>query len=235
MYKILVIEDDQKLQKHIKDFLQRYDYEVQLVDDFMNIDKMILKFEADLILLDINLPYYDGFHLCRLIRKESNVPIIIISARSGDVEQVMGIELGADDYITKPFNIEILLAKIKSALRRAYGEYNQTQNHLFSFHGLLLDQENFKLKYKNNEMELTKNEFKLLKMLIENKDKIVKREALLNELWDDSHFVDDNTLTVNVTRVKHKFEELGIKDIIKTKRGIGYFFDSTIFGDNQDE
>ena len=235
MYKILVIEDDQKLQIHIKDFLQRYNYEVKLVHDFMNIDKKISKFEADLILLDINLPYYDGFHLCRLIRKESNVPIIIISARSGDVEQVMGIELGADDYITKPFNIEILLAKIKAALRRAYGEYNQTQNHTYSFQGLLLDQENFKLKYKNSEIELTKNEFKLLKMLIENKDKIVNREVLLNELWDDSHFVDDNTLTVNVTRVKHKFEELGVKDIIKTKRGIGYFFDSTILEGNKND
>lgn len=228
MYKILIIEDDYKLQTLIKEFLEKYNYQVQLISNFKNVEKQLDIIDVDLILLDINLPYYDGFYLCRYIRKKSTVPIIIISSRSGELEQVMGMELGADDYITKPFSTELLLAKVKASIRRTYGEYNASQNTLISVNGLTLNQENFKLSYNGLEQELSKNEFKLLRMLIENKDKIVSREELLNELWDYTSFVDDNTLTVNVTRVKHKFDEMGIKEVIKTRRGIGYFFDSYV-------
>lgn len=228
MYKILIIEDDYKLQTLIKEFLEKYNYQVQLISNFKNVEKQLDIIDVDLILLDINLPYYDGFYLCRYIRKKSTVPIIIISSRSGELEQVMGMELGADDYITKPFSTELLLAKVKASIRRTYGEYNVSQNTLITVNGLILDPENFKLSYNGLEQELSKNEFKLLRMLIENRDKIVSREELLNELWDYTSFVDDNTLTVNVTRVKHKFDEMGIKEVIKTRRGIGYFFDSSV-------
>lgn len=227
LYKILLIEDDVKLQILVKDFLEKYGYQVEVLKDFKNIEKVIERMDWDLVLLDINLPYYDGFYLCRVIRKQSTVPIIIISARSGEVEQVMGIELGADDYITKPFSRDILLAKVKATLRRTYGEYINHKSEL-SIGELKLDEDSFKLIFRDRVIDMTKNEFKLLKFLFENRDKIVTREELLNELWDDFSFVDDNTLTVNVTRVKGKFEELGIKDIIKTKRGIGYYLDTNV-------
>jgi len=224
MYKILIIEDDEKLRNLTRENLERYDYQVSIIEDFRKVEQQLAELKPDLVILDINLPYYDGFYLCRLIRKKSKVPIIIISARSGDLEQVMGIELGADDYVTKPFSSELLLAKVKSALRRAYGEYTINKDQQLSVKGLVLNPDSFKMSYKGLELELSKNEFKLLKKLLENGGKIVSRENLLVELWDDSSFVDDNTLTVNVTRVKQKCEELGIRSAIKTKRGVGYSF-----------
>lgn len=227
MYKIFLVEDDEKLKEHIKEYLERYDYEVVTVDDYKEIDNEFDKVNPDLVLLDINLPYYDGFYFCRIFRKKSKIPIIIISARTAEAEQVMGIELGADDYIAKPLSLQLLIVKIKACLRRSLGEYAENKNAITGSNGFLLDERNFKLIYKEEELELSKNEFKLLKELIENKDNIVKREELLELLWDDSIFVDDNTLTVNVTRVKNKLKDIGIEDAIKTKRGIGYIFDSS--------
>lgn len=227
MYKIFLVEDDEKLKDHIKEYLERYDYEVVTVDDYREIDNQFDKVNPDLVLLDINLPYYDGFYFCRVFRKKSKIPIIIISARTAETEQVMGIELGADDYIAKPLSLQLLMVKIKACLRRTLGEYAENKNNIMGANGLLLDESNFKMIYKQRELELSKNEFKLLKELIENKDKIVKREELLEILWDDSVFVDDNTLTVNVTRVKNKLKDIGIEGVVKTKRGIGYIFDSS--------
>ena len=227
MYKIFLIEDDEKLKEHIKEYLERYDYEVVTVDDYKEIDNQFDRVNPDLVLLDINLPYYDGFYFCRIFRKKSKIPIIIISARTAEAEQVMGIELGADDYIAKPLSLQLLMIKIKACLRRSLGEYAENKKDITGVNGLLLDERNFKLIYKEEELELSKNEFKLLKELIEKKDNIVKREELLEILWDDSIFVDDNTLTVNVTRVKNKLKDIGLEDVIKTKRGIGYIFDSS--------
>lgn len=227
MYKIMIIEDDNKLRTLIKEYLIKYDYQIIDICDFKNIEEQFFMLQPDLVLLDINLPYYDGFYLCRVFRRKSKIPIIIVSARSSEMEQVMGIELGADDYITKPFSNEVLLVKVKSALRRAYGEYAINEASSLQVKSLSLDENSFKIIYKTQNIELSKNEFKLIKKLIENKDKIVKREDLLEELWDDSSFVDDNTLTVNVTRIKNKFADLGIPEIIRTKRGAGYYFDST--------
>jgi DNA-binding response OmpR family regulator len=226
MYKIFLVEDDEKLKYHIKEYLERYDYEVVTVDDYKEIDKQFDDINPDLVLLDINLPYYDGFYFCRIFRRKSKIPIIIISARIAEAEQVMGIELGADDYIAKPLSLQLLMVKIKACLRRTLGEYAENKNAITEVNGLFLDEKKFKMIYKEAELELSKNEFKLLKELIQNKDKIIKREKLLEVLWDDSIFVDDNTLTVNVTRAKNKLKDIGIEDAIKTKRGIGYIFDS---------
>ena len=186
------------------------------------------------MLLDINLPYYDGFHLCRVMRRENNSPIIFTSARSSDFEQIRALELGGDDFIIKPYSFELLLARLKSSLRRIYGEFSPItwdatpEGDEIKAGKLSLNRHSFKIVFKGKEAELSKNEFKLLKKLIDCRDKFVKREELLEELWDESFFVDDNTLTVNVTRVKSKLFELGIQDIIKTKRGIGYIFDSSV-------
>lgn len=222
MYKIFLVEDDEKLNEHIKEYLQMYDYEVYVVEDFKNTEKEFEFINPDLVLLDINLPYSDGFYLCRVFRKKSNVPIIITSARTAEIEQIMGIELGADDYITKPFSLKMLLTKISAALRRTNELSNDKKS--LKINGLELKESNFRINYKDREIELSKNEFALLKKLVENKDVILKRETLLELIWDDSEFVNDNTLTVNITRVKNKLKELGIEDVIKTKRGVGYVF-----------
>lgn len=225
MYKIFIVEDNLRLKTLIKDELIKYDYEVAESDDFKNIIEHIEKENPDLILLDINLPYYDGFYVCRALRRKSNLPIIIISSRDTAMDQVMGLELGADDYITKPFIMDVLIAKIKSVIRRIDNEHhnkeiekeNNTPN-------LYLDEDNLILCFNEKCIELTKNEFKIVKILLDN-NRVVRREELLSELWEDSIFVDDNTLTVNVTRVKNRLKELGLNDVIKTKRGVGYKFD----------
>ncbi|MDP4092003.1 MAG: response regulator transcription factor [Bacillota bacterium] len=226
MYKILVIEDDEALRKLVCQYLDKYGYITVKATDFHNIDSYIEKTEADLVLLDINLPYFDGYFLCRLIRKKSKVPIIILSARNGEMDQVLALELGADDYLVKPFNFEIMHAKIKAALRRAHGEYSIKDDSSLSNNGLEINEQTFKISFGSKSADLSKNEFKLLKVLIQSKDKIVSRESILEALWDDSSFVDDNTLTVNVTRIKGKLQELGITNAIKTKRGAGYLFNS---------
>lgn len=223
MYKVMLIEDDMELTSLIKDYLEKYDYSVHEQTDFNSILEDFEKIQPDLVLLDINLPYYDGFYLCRAIRKKSTVPIIITSARSGEMDQVMAIELGADDYMTKPFTFDILLAKVKAAIRRTYGAYS-VKNSILSVGNLILYENSFKMCFKEKMVELSKNEYKLVKNFIENKDRIITREELFEQLWDDVSFVDDNTLTVNISRIKNKFLQLGINGIISTKRGVGYIF-----------
>ena len=227
MYKIFIVEDDQKLQQLICEVLNKYNYEVVAAKDFKNIEEQFDSLNPDVVLLDINLPYYDGYYFCRIFRRKSKIPIIIVSAQSDESNQIMGMEMGADDYITKPFSTQVLISKINSVVRRCYGEYSARQS-VVSISGLELDENCFKATYKQNSVELSKTEFRLLKKFVENTDKIISREELLEELWDDSSFVDDNTLTVNITRVKNKLSEIGINNIIKTKRGVGYLFDSTI-------
>lgn len=233
MFKILIVEDDIKLRTLIKDSLERYGYEIVCVDDFSTVPQSFEREKPNLVLLDINLPYNDGFYYCRLFRRHSKIPIIIISARSGDTEQVMSMELGADDYVVKPFNIEILVAKVRSVFRRVYGEYSELESKDMEVFGITLYEKSFKIQYKSKSVELSKNEFKLFKKFLEKRDTVLSREELLAELWDEITFVDDNTLTVNVTRVKSKLSELGIEDVIKTKRGLGYIFDtSNLRGDS---
>lgn len=226
MYKILVIEDDIKLDKLIAEYLQKYKYETIHIQNFRNIEMELERSKADLILLDINLPYYDGFQLCKTLRRTSKVPVIIISSRDSHEEQIRGLELGADDYIVKPFNFDFLLAKIQAEIRRVYGEYAVESTMVESIGGIKLNKDTFDLLYNDIKIELSKNEFKLLNILIKNENKIVSREELLEELWDNITFVDDNTLTVNITRIRNKLKGLGVNEIISTKRGIGYIFQS---------
>ncbi|MBU3199887.1 response regulator transcription factor [Clostridium estertheticum] len=224
MYKILVIEDDIRLNKLVTEHLQKYRYDVTYIQDFKNVEVELENSKADLILLDINLPYSDGFQLCKTFRRTSKIPVIIISSRDSGEEQIRGLELGADDYITKPFNFDFLLAKIQAAIRRVYGEYANESTIIESMGGIKLNKDTFKIHYNEIELELSKNEFKLLSILIKNENRIVSREYLLEELWDDSNFVDDNTLTVNIARIRAKLKEFGVSEVISTKWGIGYMF-----------
>ncbi|MFF2857336.1 response regulator transcription factor [Peribacillus sp. NPDC058002] len=225
MYKILLVEDDFKIAGILVNYLKRYGYEVFEVKQ---LDQVFAEFQEvmpDLVLLDINLPYYDGFHWCRLIRAVSKVPIIFISARTDEMNQVMAIEYGGDDYLTKPFHLEVVLAKIKSVLRRVYGEYaeiSSSYQKIKEMDGLTLYTEKAMIEYQDKRVTLTQNELKLLSCLLRQYDNIVSREDLLEALWNDDSFVDDNTLTVNVTRVRRKLEDIGVNHAITTSRGKGY-------------
>lgn len=224
MYRIMIVEDDDKIASILKEYIEKYGYQVVRNENFSDIKNEFITNQPDLILLDINLPQFDGFYWCRQIRTVSNVPIIYLSARVGEMDQVMAIENGGDDYITKPFSLDVVMAKIKSALRRTYGEYsvqNETGETL-NVSGLYLDQAKNTVQWDGETVFLTHKEFRLLHCLAGKKEQIVPREELLEVLWDDMHFVDDNTLTVNVTRVRKKLEELGVKNAIETVRGQGY-------------
>lgn len=227
MSKLCIIEDDFKLCELIKGYLEESGYDVHIVEDFINIAEEINREKPDLILLDINLPYFDGYYVCRDIRSKSNIPIIIISARSRERDQVLAIDLGADDYMTKPFKLEILHSKIKAVLRRTYGEYAYTPKEAKE-EVLYLEEKDFTVHFKDKAIELTKNEFKLINKFLLNPGKVIKRGELFQELWDEECFIDENTLTVNITRAKNIFKELGIYNIIKTKRGVGYIFDHSV-------
>ncbi|ASS93138.1 response regulator transcription factor [Peribacillus simplex] len=225
MYKILLVEDDFKIAGILVNFLKRYGYEVFEVKQLDQVFAEFQEIKPDLVLLDINLPFYDGFHWCRLIRTVSKVPIIFISARTDEMNQVMAIEYGGDDYLTKPFHLEVVLAKIKSVLRRVYGEYaeiSSLDHQIKEMDGLTLYTEKAMIEYQDNQVTLTQNELKLLSCLLRQYDTIVSREDLLEALWNDDSFVDDNTLTVNVTRVRRKLEDIGVKHAITTSRGKGY-------------
>lgn len=217
MSKIFIIEDNVQMQKYISDFLALQDYEVKIVSDYDLIVDEIRNFEPELVLLDINLPKYDGFFYLKVIKKYFDIPVIILSARSDESEQVRGIENGAIDYITKPFSINILLAKINAMLKN-----NQMNKNMLIHNGITLDGSNFKISYQDKFVELTKNEYKILQLLISKNNEVVTRNELLEFLWDESSFVDDNTLTVNMTRVKKKLSEIGLQDCIVSKRGVGY-------------
>lgn len=218
MAKIIVIEDNRNLREELIDFLTRYGYKAYGPSDFKDIVNEVLKSDVDLIMLDINLPYYDGYYICREIRKVKNTPIIVVTSRDSDMDEVMSMNLGADDFITKPYNTEVLLARIGSLLRRVYGN---TQD-IIEYKGLKLNIAGGYLIFESNEIDLTKNEAKIAHCLIKNKGNIVTREDLMDYLWNSDLFVDDNTLSVNITRLRKKLQELGFKEPIETKRGIGY-------------
>jgi DNA-binding response OmpR family regulator len=221
----MLVEDDPKIAAILSAELERYGYTVTAARDYRRLKDEFLILEPDLVLLDINLPHYDGFYWCRQIRTVSRAPIIFMSARSGDVDQVRALESGGDDYIPKPFNLELALARVRSALRRSYGEYAVAQEanpDLCSAGELKLNKRTNQVSYGGQQAELTPKEFRLLLCLAEHLGQIVSREALLEALWDDVDFVDDNTLTVNVTRVRRRMADLGLPDVVETKRGQGY-------------
>lgn len=219
MSKIIIIEDAEKIREELKTFLVRYGYEVVALTNFENIINDTLKEEPDLILLDINLPVTDGYYICREIRKKSNVPIIVVTSRDNEMDELMSMNLGADDFITKPYNTQILLARIENILRRVQGLNIQDT---LVYNDLKLNLSNGSITYKGNIAVLTKNEIKILSCLYKNKGKIVSRDDLMDYMWNDDVFVDDNNLSVNVTRLRKKLEGVGMKENIETRRGLGY-------------
>ncbi|MBX9138316.1 MULTISPECIES: response regulator transcription factor [unclassified Clostridium] len=217
--KIFIIEDEEKIRLELSTFLNRYGYETSYSDDFENIVEIALKEKPHIILLDINLPYYDGYYICREIRKASNVPIIVVTSRNSEIDELMSMNLGADDFITKPYNTQILLARISSIIRRAY---QNVESEVFEFRRLKYNMSTSEMEFDDKKIELTKNESRILATLIRNKEKIVSRNELMKALWQSDEFVDDNTLTVNINRLRKKLEEIGAKDYLQTKRGQGY-------------
>lgn len=220
MKKIIVIEDDEVIREELQEFLKRYGYEVKAPIDFNNIIEYIENENGNLILLDINLPVFDGYYICREIRKRSDVPIIIVTSRDSEVDELISMNLGADDFITKPYNLEILLSRITNILKRIYG--NLKTNSILNYKDFKLNLSNATVIYMNKSLELTKNEVKILCCLINNKGNIVKRDSLMEYLWKSDYFVDDSTLTVNINRLRKKLKEIGIENAIETRRGLGY-------------
>lgn len=217
-YKIFIIEDDEKIRAELSTFLSRYGYEVKYSTNFENIVEESINASAHLILLDINLPYYDGFYVCREIKKVSNVPIIVVTSRDSEVDELISMNLGAEDFISKPYNTQILLARISAVLKRSY----RSEVQAFEYNGLKYNLSTSEVSFNQNKVELTKNESKILYSLIKNSGKIISRNELMKALWQSEAFIDDNTLTVNINRLRKKIEELGAKDYLQTKRGQGY-------------
>lgn len=220
MYKILLVEDDEIISKSIKQYLENWDFEVEQARDFKNITNEFTECNAHIVLLDLILPFYDGFYWCKEIRKISNVPIVFLSSASDNMNIVMAVNMGGDDFISKPFNVSVLLAKIQAILRRTYDMSSSIS--ILEHKGIILNLNDFTLSYRDKSIELTKNEFRILETLLVNKGKIVSRDTLMMKLWQDDNYVEENTLTVNVTRLRKKLEDLGIDDFIKTKVGCGY-------------
>lgn len=220
MSKILIIEDDEKLRDELEIFLNNNGYKAESIKKFDNTINDILKINPDLILLDINLPGADGEFICKEIRKQSNMAIIMITSRDNELDELISLNYGADHYITKPFNIQILLAKISSLLRRT-NMLVENSNRIDA-KDFILDMSKSTMEKDNKLVELTKNEYRILKYLLQNRDKIVSREDIMECLWNSENFIDDNTLTVNITRLRNKLEEIGLKELLETKRGQGY-------------
>lgn len=220
MYKILIVEDDEIIATLLKDNLCKWGYEVKIIDDFTKVMEEFLEFDPQLVILDITLPFYNGYYWCGEIRKVSKVPIIFASSASDNMNLIMAINMGADDFISKPFDLNVIIAKIKALLRRTYSFQGQVD--ILENNGVILNLGEAVLTYKDKKLELSKNEFKIMQILLENKNKVVSRDDIMKHLWKNDSFIDDNTLTVNVTRLRKKLEDIELKDFIRTKKGIGY-------------
>lgn len=217
--KIFIIEDEPAIREELEQLLGKYGYDCVSSDDFQNIGETALDAQADLILLDINLPYQDGFQVCRYIRQKSNVPIIILTSRNTDFDELMGLNIGADDFVSKPYNGQVLLARIQKILARTYEVQSNT---LLTHKGLTLNLLRATISHNGNKKELTKNELGILRLLMLNKGNIIPRDAIIDELWQSEEFIDENTLNVNVVRLRKKLAEIGLPDYLETKRGMGY-------------
>lgn len=223
MYKLLIVEDDSIIAKSIKSHMEGWGYEAVCVTDFENVKKIFVREQPHLVLMDISLPFYNGFHWCDEIRKISKAPIIFLSSASDNMNIVMAMNMGGDDFIAKPFDLNVLQAKVQAMLRRTYDF--SADSSLIEHKGMVFDCGNGMITYEAKKVELTKNEMRILQELLESKGKIVTRESLMERLWESDSFIDDNTLTVNVARLRKKLEEIGMEDVIKTRKGIGYVVD----------
>lgn len=222
-YKILIVEDDKTISNGLKNHLEEWGYNASCVTDFKTVITQFALFAPDIVLLDISLPFFGGYHWCSEIRKLSKLPIIFISSMSDNINIVMAMNMGADDFITKPFDLNVVTAKIGAQLRRCYDFAGA--GHLLSSGDAVLNTNDATLHVGENTIELTKNEYKILNMLFEAKGNIISRDAIMSRLWETDSFIDDNTLTVNITRLRKKLETAGLFDLIKTKKGIGYIIE----------
>ena len=221
MQKILIVEDDMVIANVLKQHLQKWNYEVKTVSDFKNVMEYFLEFDPHMVLMDISLPFFNGYHWCTEIRKRSQIPVIFLSAASDNMNIVMAISMGGDDFIAKPFDLTVVTAKIQAWMRRTYTFQNQI--HVLERHGVVLNIGSAELSYQNKKIELTKNDFKIMQISMEYAPNVVPREEIMKRLWESDEFIDDNTLTVNITRLRKKLEENGIDDFIRTRKGIGYY------------
>ena len=220
MYRIMVIEDHEKIRNELCDFLHKNGYESIGVDDFEHVLEAIYAQKPDLLLLDLNLPVYDGYYICREVRKvNKDLPIIIVTSRDSDMDELISTSLGADDFITKPYHLQILLARIARLLQRTYENHTSS---LLTIGDITLDISKSIIAYRGESVDLTKNELRIMHCLFQNKNTIVSREELMKHMWDCELFVDDNTLTVNINRLRKKLEYIRLDDLIQTKRGMGY-------------
>ena len=222
MFKIMIVEDEIKISQLVKDYLEKWQYEVVCVTDFSAVLRDFSQHAPHLVLLDINLPQFDGFYWCQKIRELSKVPIVFTSSRTGQMDVLMGINMGADDYIYKPYDLQILLAKVNALIRRTYA-YHDMALDVLEHEGSVLNLKDFSIGSAAGQASLTKNEFLILKALLEKKGQILSREALMRLLWEDESFVDDNTLTVNINRLRKKLEGIGLSEWIQTKKKQGYW------------
>lgn len=207
--------------KTLANHLEKWSYTVQYVTDFEDVMKAFTTFDPQLVLMDIMLPFYNGYHWCTEIRKISKVPVIFLSSMSDNMNIVMAINMGGDEFIEKPFDLNVITAKIQALLRRTYAF--QGMVNVIEHKGVMLNLNDATMTYKEQKLSLTKNDYKILQILLENAGRIVAREEIMTRLWESDEFIDDNTLTVNVTRLRKKLEEIGLEDYILTKKGIGYY------------
>ena len=219
--KIMIVEDDLILARELQLLCVKWNFQAKYLEDFKHVDQVYCTYQPDLILLDINLPVYDGYYWCQKIREVSKVPIIFISSRNTNMDMIMAMNMGADDFVTKPFQIDVLIAKINALLRRSYN-YTELSSEMMSHNGITLNVDNGSMEINGEIIDLSKNEYRLLFILMKHNGKILSREKLLRALWDDERFVDDNTLTVNINRLRRKIEQAGIQGYIETKVGQGY-------------
>lgn len=221
MYRILVVEDDMTIAKALASHLRKWDYEVACVEDFKNVMEIFAEYDPQLVLLDIVLPFFNGFHWCQEIRRLSKVPIIFISSAGDNMNIVMAMNMGGDDFIAKPFDLAVLTAKVQALLRRTY-DFSAEPVQSLEHRGAVLNLGDASLSYQGEKIDLTKNEFRILQILLEHKGAVVSRDDMMVKLWETDSFVDENTLTVNVARLRKKLDAGGLPDFIKTKKGMGY-------------
>lgn len=219
-YKILIVEDDEAIAQTEKEHLEKWDYHVHCVENFRNILSDVEKFQPDLILMDVKLPFYNGFYWCAQIRKFSKIPIVFVSSADEDMNIVMAMDMGGDDFISKPFALPVLTAKINAMLRRSYSFKGQVN--ILEHKNLRLNLSDGVAMYEDTSVSLTRNELKILQLLMENAGEMVTRDTIMMQLWESESFIDDNTLTVNVARIRKKLKDIGAFDYIITKKGIGY-------------
>ena len=220
MYRIFIVEDDAVIAQALAGALTQWGYEVKTAENFQNITEEFTLFQPHLVLMDIGLPFFNGYHWCSEIRRRSKTPIVFISSASDNMNIVMAINMGGDDFITKPFDLNVAVAKVQAMLRRTYDFQGQTN--VLEHRGAILNLGDATLEYQGKKIDLTKNEFKILQLLLENKGHTVERDAIMQRLWESESFIDDNTLSVNMTRLRRKLEDLGLGQFILTTKGVGY-------------